>query len=202
MASLIPKLLNNFSRLALQNSKKLNTRSAQVEKLSSILTKCYGTQATPYEIIDEEKDNKKSDEIIQKVQSQLTESKEGRLFAIVHLAGKQFRITEGDVVVVEGYWPPSCGERISLDKVLLVGASDFTLIGRPVVQNGLVNIEATVIEKTLSHTKTHFRKKRRKQYMRIHFYKIPQTHLRINRISIVGELNNPPEVSGLEKAIF
>lgn len=49
-----------------------------------------------------------------------------------------------------------------------MGAKDFSLIGRPLVQHGLVSIVATVIEKTLSHTKTHFRKKRRKQYKRIH----------------------------------
>lgn len=50
----------------------------------------------------------------------------------------------------------------------MVGAKDFTLIGRPLIQSGLANVHATVIEKTLSHTKTHFRKKRRKQYKRIH----------------------------------
>lgn len=53
-------------------------------------------------------------------------------------------------------------------QVLLIGGVDFTLIGRPLVQDGLVNVHATVIEKTLSHTKTHFRFKRRKQYRRIH----------------------------------
>jgi large subunit ribosomal protein L21 len=106
------------------------------------------------------------------------------------------------VFVREGYWPPDAGDRISLDKVLLVGANDFTLIGRPLVQKGLVRVEATVIEKTLSHTKTHFRKKRRKQYMRINFYRIPQTMLRVNRIEIVGEVNHPPDVTGLETRIF
>ncbi|CAG2068816.1 unnamed protein product, partial [Timema podura] len=51
--------------------------------------------------------------------------------------------------------------------VLLVGASDFTLIGRPILSPELVCVSATVIEKSLSHIKTHFRKKKRKQYMRI-----------------------------------
>lgn len=44
-------------------------------------------------------------------------NKQGRLFAVVHLAGKQFKITEGDVIIVEGYWPPTTGDKISLDKV-------------------------------------------------------------------------------------
>lgn len=51
--------------------------------------------------------------------------------------------------------------------MLLVGGVDFTLIGRPLVQDGLVDVYATVIEKTLSHTKTNFKMKRRKQYRRI-----------------------------------
>lgn len=42
----------------------------------------------------------------------------GRLFAVVHLAGKQFKITEGDIIVIEGYWPPDVGDKIKLDKVL------------------------------------------------------------------------------------
>lgn len=49
----------------------------------------------------------------------------------------------------------------------MLGGSDFTLVGRPLIQSGLANVHATVIEKMLSHTKTHFRKKRRKQYKRI-----------------------------------
>lgn len=52
-------------------------------------------------------------------------------------------------------------------QVLLVGSTDFSLIGKPLVQDGLVNVHATVIEKSLSHTKTHFKMKRRKQYRRI-----------------------------------
>lgn len=49
-----------------------------------------------------------------------------------------------------------------------MGGKDFSLIGKPLIQRDLVKVEATVIEKTLSHTKIHFRKKRRKQYKRIH----------------------------------
>lgn len=44
-------------------------------------------------------------------------NKQGRLFAIVHVAGKQFKITEGDVIIIEGYWPPTVGDKLNLDKV-------------------------------------------------------------------------------------
>lgn len=81
------------------------------------------------------------------------------------------------------------------------------------VQTGAVNVQATVIEKTVSHTKTNFKKIRRKQYQKIHckfvlikhinlikinwflVYRMQQTMLRINEIQIVDEIDNPPDVS-------
>ncbi|RZB40433.1 39S ribosomal protein L21, mitochondrial, partial [Asbolus verrucosus] len=133
------------------------------------MTKLYSSVPTPYEIIDAQEDRKAYQEIVNNVNKQISENKQGRLFAVVHVAGKQFKITEGDVVVVEGYWPPDAGDRISLDKILLVGAADFTLIGRPLIQR---------------------------------VYRIPQTLLRVNKIAISGEVNHPPDVTGLETRIF
>ncbi|XP_062554978.1 large ribosomal subunit protein bL21m [Armigeres subalbatus] len=132
-----------------------------------------------------------SDTALKNVKQQVESGTDGRLFAVVQLCGKQFKITSGDIIIVEGYWPPTSGDQIRLDKVLLAGGKDFSLIGRPMVPHGLVNINATVVEKSLSHTKTHFRKKRRKQYMRINFYRTQQTMLRINSIEVNSEgLNN------------
>uniref|UniRef100_A0A182JVA5 Large ribosomal subunit protein bL21m n=1 Tax=Anopheles christyi TaxID=43041 RepID=A0A182JVA5_9DIPT len=124
------------------------------------------------------------------VNKQLETGSEGRLFAVVQLCGKQFKITSGDIIVVEGYWPPEGGDRLRLDKVLLAGSKDFSLIGRPLLAPGLVDVQATIIEKALSHTRTHFRKKRRKQYTRINFYRTPQTMIRINSIDITRKLSD------------
>lgn len=49
--------------------------------------------------------------------NQIAQQNEGRLFAVVHLVGKQFKITTGDIIIVEGYWPPNIGDKIRLDKV-------------------------------------------------------------------------------------
>ncbi|OWR55403.1 Mitochondrial ribosomal protein L21 [Danaus plexippus plexippus] len=125
--------------------------------------------------------------------NKLIEDRVSRNFAIVHLLGKQWRVTDGDLLVVEGHWPPNIGDKIRLDKVLLAATKDFSLIGRPLVQPGLVNVTATVISKGLSHTKTHFKKKRRKQYMKIHFQRLPQTMLRINTVEIANRINEAPK---------
>ncbi|XP_049866861.1 39S ribosomal protein L21, mitochondrial [Pectinophora gossypiella] len=116
-----------------------------------------------------------------------------RNFAIIHLLGKQWRVTDGDLLVVEGYWPPNIGDKIKLEKVLLAANKDFSLIGRPLVQPGLVNVTATIISKGLSHTRTHFKKKRRKQFMRINFQRAQQTMLRINSVEILNKINEPPK---------
>lgn len=108
------------------------------------------------------------------------------MFAVVQLCGKQFKVTAGDLILVEGFWEPTNGDRLKLDKVLLAGSQDFSLIGRPMLQKGLVEVQATVIEKSLSHTRTHFKKKRRKQYMRINFQRQPTTILRINSIEVTN----------------
>ncbi|XP_055694547.1 39S ribosomal protein L21, mitochondrial [Lutzomyia longipalpis] len=127
--------------------------------------------------------------IIDRVNQQVISREEGRLFAVVHLCGKQFKVTSGDIIVVEGEWPPDAGDRVRLDKVLIVGGKDFSLIGRPIVQKDLVDVQATIIEKTLSHTRTHFRKRRRKQYQRINFARSSNTMIRINSIDIKGRVN-------------
>nr|CAD7258218.1 unnamed protein product [Timema shepardi] len=131
--------------------------SSSVEKLSH-----------QEEVIDTTTEDKQiTKDVIARVNAQLEQQTQGRLFAVVHAGGKQFKVTPEDIIIVEGYWPPLFGDIITLDKVLLVGASDFTLIGRPILSPELVCVSATVIEKSLSHIKTHFRKKKRKQYMRI-----------------------------------
>lgn len=54
---------------------------------------------------------------ITKVDKTLDDQKEGRLFAVILLLGKQYKVTAGDILVVEGYWPPTIGEQLKLEKV-------------------------------------------------------------------------------------
>lgn len=58
-----------------------------------------------------------NESVIEKVNDQISQQNEGRLFAVVHLCGKQFKITSGDIILVEGFWPPNIGDKIRLDKV-------------------------------------------------------------------------------------
>jgi large subunit ribosomal protein L21 len=56
-------------------------------------------------------------EIISKVNKQLQKQSEGRLFAVVHICGKQFKVTTEDLIIIEGHWAPQIGDQLKLEKV-------------------------------------------------------------------------------------
>ncbi|XP_020296557.1 39S ribosomal protein L21, mitochondrial [Pseudomyrmex gracilis] len=147
---------------------------------------------------DEERERICTD-VTNEINNQIARNKVGRMFAVVQICGKQFKVTENDILIIEGGWPPTIGDRLKLEKVLLVGSSAFTLVGRPILNRELVSVDATVIEKTLSHTKTRFRFIPRKQYRRINFYRIQFTMLRINSIRINGNIDEKKEFEGLDR---
>jgi len=64
------------------------------------------------------------------------------MFAIVATSGKQFRVSEGDRIVVDRV-PANVGETVRLDSVLLVGGDGGPMVGTPFVSGAAV--EATVV---------------------------------------------------------
>ncbi|ODM90885.1 39S ribosomal protein L21, mitochondrial [Orchesella cincta] len=133
--------------------------------------------------------NFRRNSILDQINGQLINNAEGRMFAVVHLSGKQFKVTPEDIIIVQGTFAPNIGDQVRLHKVLLVGSKDFTLIGRPLIEKDLARIEATVIEKTLSYTKMNFIMKAKKNFRRLRFHKTPYTMLRINLIDIMEPLS-------------
>ncbi|XP_054825829.1 39S ribosomal protein L21, mitochondrial [Eublepharis macularius] len=127
-------------------------------------------------------------EIVQKVNEQIAARQYGRLFAVVHFASRQWKVTSEDLILVENHIPAECGDRIRMEKVLLVGTEDFTLLGRPLLGKDLVRVEATVIEKTESWPKINMRFRRKRHFQRKRIMIVPQTVLRINTIEIAPAL--------------
>ncbi|XP_045592526.1 large ribosomal subunit protein bL21m [Procambarus clarkii] len=140
--------------------------------------------------------------VIQQVNSQINENKHGRLFAVAFVQGKQHLVTTEDLVVVQGLFPPNIGDVIRLEKILAVGGRDFTLFGRPLLSKDLVNIEATVVEKTLSHCRVFHSYKRRENARRTKFGRQTHTMLRINRIEITHNIDEVQAVEGVDGRIF
>ncbi|XP_007518748.1 large ribosomal subunit protein bL21m [Erinaceus europaeus] len=127
-------------------------------------------------------------DVVAHVNGLIAASAHGRLFAVVHFASHQWKVTDGDLILISNQLDVACGERLRLEKVLLVGADDFTLLGKPLLGKDLVRVEATVIEKTESWPKVHMRFKRRKNFRKKKIIVNPQTILRINSIELAPRL--------------
>lgn len=168
---------------------------------SSLSERPFSTSVSQEYVVDDTIAHKTfSDNIIKTVNEAIV--KNNRLFAVVHVCGKQFKITDNDLILIDGYWPPNVGDRIKLQKVLLVGGQDFTLIGRPVLNPEIVNITATVVDKDLSHTRTHFERIKRKQYMRINFVRKEITILRINSVNIAQHIDTKKDVQEMGRRVM
>ncbi|KAH9525369.1 39S ribosomal protein L21, mitochondrial [Bulinus truncatus] len=130
-------------------------------------------------------------ELQQGVAEQINKSVElgeaGRLFAVVYVRGMQHKITTGDIIAIKLDFPPNVGDRLRLEKVLAIGGKDFTLFGQPLLGRDVVRVDATVVEKTLSHNRIWFVYRKRKNFKRFHLFRETYTMLVINSIQ-VGKL--------------
>ncbi|XP_061536242.1 39S ribosomal protein L21, mitochondrial [Phycodurus eques] len=139
-------------------------------------------------LVPEEEERRQHAVLTSAVNRRIEEADFGRLFAVVHFASRQWKVTDEDLILVENHVEAVCGERLRLEKVLLVGARDFTLVGRPLLAKELVRVDATVLEKTESWPKVHMQFWRRHRFQRKKIIVQPQTVLRINRIQLAPAL--------------
>ena len=91
-----------------------------------------------------------------------THGKTGTLFAVLVVKGKQYRVAAGDAIMTDKMEAVAVGDKIELAEVLLVGSTDVTVIGKPLVEGA--NVKATVEEMAQTEKVHVFKKKRRKGY--------------------------------------
>jgi large subunit ribosomal protein L21 len=102
-------------------------------------------------------------------------------YAVIRTGGKQYRVSEGDVVKVEKL-PGEVGEKITLADVLFVGGNDEVKIGTPLIANAKVTGE--IIGQVRAKKIIVFKKKRRKSYSRKQGHRQYQTALKITGIEV------------------
>ncbi|HEV8720709.1 MAG TPA: 50S ribosomal protein L21 [Candidatus Binatia bacterium] len=100
-------------------------------------------------------------------------------YAVIRTGGKQYRVSEGDVVKVEKL-PGEVGEKVTLADVLFVGGNGEVKIGAPLVSNATVTGE--IIGQIRAKKVRVFKKKRRKSYSRQQGHRQYQTALKITSI--------------------
>ncbi|CEO99211.1 hypothetical protein PBRA_001117, partial [Plasmodiophora brassicae] len=105
---------------------------------------------------------------------------DGRLFAVVNITGKQYKVTPGDLIMAPYMDGVDIGNRLAFQSVMLVCGRDFSVIGRPHVENATVH--ASVQEQTQTNKVIVFKKKRRKGYRRTHGHRSDVTIVKIDSI--------------------
>ncbi len=119
------------------------------------------------------------------------------MFAIVATSGKQFKVSEGDRILVDRV-PANVGQTVRLDSVLLVGGEDKPLVGTPFVTGAAV--EATVVSHRSGEKLIVFKFEARKRHRRKIGHRQQLSELRIGVISTPGGASEPAGRSGEKTA--
>ena len=106
------------------------------------------------------------------------------MYAVVKTGGKQYRVTPGDVILVEKLLGKT-GSNIKLDEVLMVGDDEKAPeVGAPLLAKTTVNCK--ILDQTRADKLVIFKKKKRKGYRRTNGHRQSQTVLRVLDINGKG----------------
>jgi len=106
--------------------------------------------------------------------------KRKKMFAIVDLAGKQYRVAEGQKVYVHRLEGEE-GTTVTFDKVLMIDHDGKVNIGQPAI-NG-ASVTATILTHLKGDKVLVFKKKRRKGYQKLNGHRQYLSQIRIDNIS-------------------
>jgi len=101
-------------------------------------------------------------------------------YAIIQTGGKQYRVSEGDVLSVEKL-PAEAGKETTFSDVLLVVNGDKVNLGSPLVSGA--SVKAEVVDQYKDDKVIAFKFKRRKGYHRTVGHRRQLTKLKITKIS-------------------
>ncbi len=101
------------------------------------------------------------------------------MYAIVKTGGKQYKVSEGEVLRIEKL-DGDVGSEVTFDQVLMVGGEDSVTIGRPVVEN--VTVRGHIVEQDRGKKILVFKYKRRKHYRRSQGHRQYYTAVKIDAI--------------------
>jgi len=116
------------------------------------------------------------------VQVDTNEEQVTNKFAVVALAGSQYKVTEGDVLIVNQLKDAEVGQTYTIDQVLLTGSKQETSVGRPLVAGA--QVIAQVEQHTLDKKILVFKRKRRKHHKKMNGARRHMTVLRIEEIKL------------------
>ena len=102
------------------------------------------------------------------------------MYAIIKTGGKQYMVSEGDVLTVEKLDVES-GAKVMFEEVLAVGNNGELQLGSPVVAGA--KVEATVVENGKTKKVIVFKYKPKKDYRKKQGHRQPFTKVKIEKIN-------------------
>ena len=104
-----------------------------------------------------------------------------RMYAVIKTGGKQFQVSEGDVIQVEKL-EGQLGDTVEIAEVLMLRTDSDVKIGTPLVEGAAVS--ATILDQTKGKKIIVYKFKRRKDYRRKQGHRQKYTKLRIDAIKV------------------
>jgi large subunit ribosomal protein L21 len=101
------------------------------------------------------------------------------MYAVVEIAGKQFKVASSDKVRVPKL-DVEVGKKVEFDKVLLLADNGTVKVGNPTVEGA--KVEAMVLSHGKDEKVIVFKKKRRKGYRVKRGHRQPYTEIEISKI--------------------
>lgn len=107
--------------------------------------------------------------------------KKDKKFAVIKTGGKQYKVSEGDIMMIEKLEGED-GKALKFDEILLVVDADKVEIGQPKVEHAKVS--GKIISQEKADKITVFKYKKRKNYRKKTGHRQKLTKVQIEKISL------------------
>ena len=103
------------------------------------------------------------------------------MYSIIKISGKQYRVSEGDIIKVSTQdW--KVGDTVKLNQILLTDNGKNISVGTPTVAGASVTLE--IMEHNRDKKLLIYKKKRRKGYQRKNGYRQGYSLLKVNKLQM------------------
>jgi large subunit ribosomal protein L21 len=103
------------------------------------------------------------------------------MYAVVKTGGKEYRISQGDLIRVEKM-EGKVGDQVTMKDILMVSHEGQVQVGNPLLANAVITGE--IVQQVRGKKVLIYKMKRRKNYRRTKGHRQTYTYIRVNDISL------------------
>jgi len=110
------------------------------------------------------------------------------MYAVIQTGGKQYRVSQGDLITIEKLTGVA-GDRVEIASVLLIAEGNQVIVGQPQLERA--RVVATIVRQDRGPKVLIYKHKRRKGYQKRQGHRQSQTLLRVHEI-VTGTAGEQP----------